>query len=259
MPALAPSRVTQDYRRPFKGAVLRGAIAIGFAIISDNVAAQVSGSVALVSDYRYRGYSLSAGDPAAQLTVAYDDARGWYAGAFASTVRVASQAQREVQAIPFVGYAWRVPSGVSFDIGAHYSTLTGSRSYGYPEIHSGIAFENVSATVYYAPRYFGGDAGAVYAELNGSQPLHDRIRLLAHIGILLGNGSNSNGGNPYGSSPYNIAPDRRIVDAQVGIGIDLDPFHVQVSWVGVDSSRNPYPISRSGPRNGVVLSLSRSF
>ena len=34
------------------------------------VHAQVSGSVGVVSDYRYRGYSLSDGDPAVQASVA---------------------------------------------------------------------------------------------------------------------------------------------------------------------------------------------
>ena len=50
-----------------------------------DVSARVSGSVAVVSDYLFRGVSLSEGRPAAQLNVNYDDASGWYAGGFASS------------------------------------------------------------------------------------------------------------------------------------------------------------------------------
>ena len=48
---------------------------------------------------------------------------------------------------------------------------------------AGFAFENISGRLYYAPRYFGSDGGAVYGELNGAQRVFDRVRLLAHVGI----------------------------------------------------------------------------
>lgn len=46
----------------------------------------VSGNVAITSDYRYRGVSLSGGDPAVQggITVAHET--GFYAGAWASSI-----------------------------------------------------------------------------------------------------------------------------------------------------------------------------
>ena len=90
------------------------------------VSAQVSGTVKLVSDYRFRGISLSQDKPAAQATVLYDDSSGWYAGAFASTVRFA-RSSGDLQALPFVGYASRLPSGVSWEAGADYSAFAGIR------------------------------------------------------------------------------------------------------------------------------------
>ena len=52
--------------------------------------ADVAFNVGAVTDYRYRGISLSDDQPAAQLTLVYDAPRGWYAGAFASSVRFAA-------------------------------------------------------------------------------------------------------------------------------------------------------------------------
>jgi uncharacterized protein (TIGR02001 family) len=229
--------------------VRHSAIALWIALISPDALAQISGTVNLVSDYRYRGVSLSHGDPAAQLAVAYDDAQGWYAGAFASTVRLAASFNRGAQAIAFVGYAKQLPSGVSFEAGADYSAFTGARGYEYPEAYGGFAFENVSGRLYYAPRYFGSDGGAVYGELNGAQRVHDRVRLLAHVGIL-----QINGGNPYSGWP-----DHRVFDARAGVGIDFDPFNVQVSWVGISAASAAYPITGTRSRNGVVLTLSWLF
>ena len=41
----------------------------------------------------------------------YDDARGWYAGLFLSTVEFGGPDGRELQAIVFAGHAWRTASG----------------------------------------------------------------------------------------------------------------------------------------------------
>ena len=56
------------------------AAAILSAILATPAAAQVSASVDIESDYRLRGYSLSAGRPAATAQIGYDDASGLYLG-----------------------------------------------------------------------------------------------------------------------------------------------------------------------------------
>ena len=135
-------QVTRSLRRPSKGGVFRHAVALWFALVAANVSAQVSGSLTLVSDYRFRGVSLSHNNPAAQLGAVYDDARGWYAGAFASTVQFADPSSRELQMIAFGGYVWRFASGLSSEVGADYSAFTGRGGYSYPEVYWGIAYEN---------------------------------------------------------------------------------------------------------------------
>jgi uncharacterized protein (TIGR02001 family) len=249
VPVRAQSRVSRRLLLLLERGVGRGAIALWIALISADASAQFSGSVNLVSDYRYRGVSLSHGDPAAQIAVTYDDARGGYAGAFASTVRLAERSNRGAQAIAFVGYAKQWPSGVTFDVGADYSAFTGAGGYDYPEAYAGFAFANVSGRLYYAPRYFGLEGGAVYGELNGAQRVHDRVRLLAHVGML-----QISGGNPYGGWP-----DHRVFDARAGVAIDFDPFNVQVNWVGISAASAAYPITGTRSRNGVVLTASWMF
>ena len=225
------------------------AAAFWLALVATNVSAQISGSLTLVSDYRFRGVSLSHNRPAAQLGAVYDDARGWYAGAFASTVQLADPSNRELQAITFVGYVWRFPSGLSSEVGADYSAFTGAHGYSYPEVYWGIASENVSGRLYYAPRYFAQDSDAIYGEVNAAQPLFDRVRLLAHAGVLRNSSENV----------YTGRAVHHVFDARVGVGADFDQFSVQLSWVGISSASAGYPVTGSSGRNAVVLSLFRSF
>ena len=225
-----------------------GALCSLVSILSAEAFAQVSGSASLLSDYRYRGVSLSQNKPAAQLALAYDHASGWYGGAFASTVQL-GYSHRELQAVSFAGYASRMPSGLSWEAGADYSVFTGSQSYDYAEMYVGVAYENVSTRLYYAPRYFGQKSDAIYGEINASQRLLDRVRLLAHGGILRNSSENAYG-RPAG---------RHVFDASVGVVIDFDQFSAQLSWVAISSVNTPYPTTAPRNKNGAVLILSWSF
>jgi uncharacterized protein (TIGR02001 family) len=245
----APRRTTRSRRRAFNDAVLRGIVAIGLALVAADVAAQISGTVTLVSSYRFRGISLSDNKPAAQLGLAYDDAKGWYAGVFASTVEFANPSTVELQAVPYVGYAWRTASGLTWEAGADYAFFTGSdKGYDYPEVYVGVASENISGRLYYSSRYFGENQATLYGEINGVQLLFDRVRLLAHFGIL-----HSTGGTLYYHGPDHL------LDGRVGIGIELDQCNVQLSWVGTNASSATYGIIGVRSRNGPVLTLSHSF
>ena len=225
-----------------------GAFALLLLLVSAEAFAQVSGSASLLSDYRYRGISLSDNKPAAQLALAYDDASGWYGGGFASTVQIGAPTSRELQAVAFGGYARRMPSGLSFEAGADYSAFTGGPSYDYGEVYAGIASDKVSTRLYYAPRYFG-QSDVIYGEINASEELFDRVRLIAHGGVLR-NSSEVSYGRPV---------DRYVFDATVGVVFDFDQFSAQLSWVGISSLNTPYPTVASGSKNGAVLKLSWSF
>jgi uncharacterized protein (TIGR02001 family) len=229
--------------------VLRGAVALWVLFFAVGACAQVSGSLTLVSDYRYRGISLSDEQPAAQVSIAYDHSSGWYAGAFASTVDLANQSRRDLQLLSYVGYARRARPGLSWEVGAGYSAFTGARGYDYPEVFWGVTSDRVSARIYYAPDYFGQGPAALYVELNGTRPLTDRLHLLGHIGVLrLGSRSAAT----YGSGRYRF-------DGQAGIGIDLDGVSIQLAWVATATANAAYPASESRTRNALVVSVSRMF
>jgi uncharacterized protein (TIGR02001 family) len=229
---------------------LRGAaILVFFWLLPSEAGAQISGTASVVSDYRYRGFTLSDQKPAAQIGFTYDDPLGWYAGAFGSTVRLAAPAGPNFQAIAFGGFASRLASGITLEAGGDYSAFTGAAYDDYGEIFVGAATENLSARIYYSPRYFGQSSNSVYGEINVSQTVVGSVRLLAHVGFL----------RTRYEGIYRTSYEQHIVDGRIGLGVDLDPFHVELAWVGVSAEDAAYRVTGSSSPNTVVLTLSCSF
>lgn len=189
-------------------------------VCASGAAAQLSGTLSAVSDYRYRGITFSGRMPAAQAGLTYDDPKGWYAGAFGSTVRLAPPggSSANFQTIIYAGYATRLPSGISVEAGGDYSAFAGSNDLNYGEVFVGGSIENFNARIYFSPRYFGQSSNAFYGEINATQPLIDRVRLHLHAGFL-----RSRYDSPY-APRYGVAPTQNVVDARIGLRVDLDMF-----------------------------------
>jgi uncharacterized protein (TIGR02001 family) len=235
--------------------VLRGVAALALCACAGGAAAQLSSTLSGVSDYRYRGNTLTDRMPAAQAGVTYDDPKGWYAGVFGSTVRLEPPggSSSYFQAIGYGGYAKRLASGISVEAGGDFSAFAGASELNYGELFVGAATDDVSARIYYSPRYFGQPSSGVYGEINASQPLIDRVGLHVHVGFL----------RYRYESPYGVVPRaesiQRVFDGRIGLRIDLDPFQLEVAWIGVSNHTAAYLITGSSSPNAVVASLSLSF
>jgi uncharacterized protein (TIGR02001 family) len=226
----------------------RGAILLWFALGAADAGSQVSGSISVVSNYRYRGGSLSHNDPAAQTALVYDHPHGFFAGAFASTVRIGQPTSDEAQGILFAGYARTLASGVTAEVGIDYQGFIGGTSYAYPELFVGAAYENVSGRLYYSPDYYGQGADAVYGEINAAYRILDRARIVGHFGVLW-----TNARNIYG---YVVDP---VLDGRLGVVFDFERFNVELSWVGISAASTGYGLTGVRSRNGPVASVSWLF
>jgi len=235
--------------------VLRGVATFLLCACASSASAQLSGTLSGVSDYRYRGISFSDRMPAAQAGVAYDDPKGWYVGAFGSTVRLEPPGgpSSHFQAIAYGGYATRLPSGISVEAGGDYSVFTGASDLDYGEVFLGAATDSLNARIYYSPRYFGKSSNAVYGEINATQPLIERVSLHLHAGVLRYRYE-----SPY-AAVYSTQPTENVIDARIGLRIDLDVFQLEVAWVGVSNHSAAYVITGSSSPNTFVASLSISF
>ncbi|MDE2596482.1 MAG: TorF family putative porin [Sphingomonadales bacterium] len=166
----------------------------------------ITGSAAVVSDYRFRGLSQSSGDPAVQGGVTVTHASGFYAGVWASSTKfdVLGAAPKDTYGHAEVdliaGWSGPVSSLVTADVGLTY--------YAYPDGHAGKAnfaepYASLSATLgpvqgklgaAYAWKQASLDGNAdgkrddslyLYGELSGGVP-NTPVSLAAHLGWTKG-------------------------------------------------------------------------
>jgi uncharacterized protein (TIGR02001 family) len=225
-------------RRRGKLAARCGAL-VAAVLGAHDVNAQASASATLASENSYRGVSLSRGRPAPQLRIDYDSGSGWYAGAFASRVSLADS-DANAQLVVYGGYAQRLSSGLAWEAGALDTSFLPGQQYRYHEFYVGLARDRVGARLYFSPSYYGGDK-TLYAEVNSSYPLRDKLVLTAHAGLL----------HPLGE-PDEQARNR--LDLRVGLGFELGGFKLQLSVL----ASAPRPRKPDAAR-AVALSASRAF
>ncbi|MEZ5749135.1 MAG: TorF family putative porin [Caenibius sp.] len=84
----------------------------------------VSGNVALVTDYRFRGVSLSGGDAAIQGGIDIGHSSGFYVGTWASSIRGGNYGDMELDV--YGGWSGDVTSGLTVDVGLLYYAYPGS-------------------------------------------------------------------------------------------------------------------------------------
>lgn len=147
--------------------------------------AQVSGSVDVESDYRLRGYSLSAGQPVATAQIGYDDASGVYLN-LSATGEIGRDDPLFLGVQGNIGYARRLNATLSIDGGIARSQYRSpdreSRSHNYTEVYLGLASGPFSARVYYSPDYDQADVSSFYAEVEATFRPATNWRLNGHLG-----------------------------------------------------------------------------
>jgi uncharacterized protein (TIGR02001 family) len=213
--------------------------------------AQLSGSAAVLSDYRFRGLSLNDDRPTPQLTLNYDRDDGWYAGAMASHAKL--EETSTAQLVAYGGYARRLPGGVGWEAGVAQTVFTQLSADNYAEAYVGVSGEQVSARLYFSPRYFGRPVRTLYAEANGFLRLGETLRLVGHAGLLRALGGEDSIG-PLSGHRF---------DFRLGLAAQVGDFDVQLARVTRAAYRYPsypgYP-PYVGPRpHAFVLSAAYSF
>ena len=150
--------------------------------------AQVAGSINLETDYRLRGYSLSAGRPTATAQIGYDHRSGLYVNAAATGV-----ARRDEPALlghqVNAGFARQLGPTWSIDAGLLRSDYRpryrGGPALHYTEAYVGLTVRRITARLSYSPHYFYKDTETLYGEVGAAVQPSPKWRLNAHVGALV--------------------------------------------------------------------------
>ena len=208
--------------------------------------AQLGATVNADSDYRYRGVSLSDGQPSLRLTLNYDAAERWYAGVSATTGAKLTGQDSYTQLLGYAGWSTPAFTGHSFEFGLDGSHFAGISGYDFAEAYAGLLGERWSARLYFAPNYYGRGVRTLYAELNTYLAMDERSRLFAHFGAL------------YPISGAVGDADRTRGDVSLGAGLMLRAWDLHLAWVAATRG-GPYPAVYGGRPAALVLGVSVAF
>jgi uncharacterized protein (TIGR02001 family) len=215
-------------------------------------AAQVAGSLAIDSDYRVRGYSLSAGRPVASARVGLDDKSGLYVDGSAIVVLTRDEDARFLGYQADAGIARRVGNDWIVDLGVarneFRAAYPGGYRYTYSEGYVGATRGPVSAYVFVSPDYYRSGAWTAYGQLEGAfAPARDWT-LAAHLGAL-----------EFLSTPA-LSPVRRYLSYDWRLGATRAfgnfEFHVNVSGGGPGRQ---YYLGETHSRTALVAGGSVGF
>ncbi|GGZ92729.1 TorF family putative porin [Novosphingobium arvoryzae] len=200
----------------------------------------VTGSVALVTDYRFRGLSLSGGDFAVQGSVNVNHSSGFYAGAWASSLEdspVYGNAELDV----YAGWTGEIASGVTADVGLLYYVYPNGNVGDanvfepYASISGSLGPATAKVGVAYAWKQdsLGGDDNLyLYTDWSLAVP-ETPLSVSAHLGYTDGalspkllTGVSTSGGLDYSvGAAYQITPALSLGVSYVGVeGASIDGF-----------------------------------
>jgi uncharacterized protein (TIGR02001 family) len=147
----------------------------------------VTYSLALTSDYVFRGITQTDYDPALQAGLTYSWDNGLYFGGWASNVDFADPDGPDIEFDTYLGYSTDINDEWNVDVSLVYYSYFGDRNgYGNINYFEGIGKvtwnEMLSLTLAYAPDYSNADYSSFYANLGGTWELGHDFSLNAGIG-----------------------------------------------------------------------------
>jgi uncharacterized protein (TIGR02001 family) len=215
-------------------------------------AAQVSGAIAVESDFRLRGLTMSAGRPVASLRLGLDDDSGVYASGSATVVLTRDEDPRFLGyqvgggIAKRVGHFWTVDFGIAHnEIRAAYD---GGYPYTYTELYAGATRAPFSAYVFVSPNYFRSDFWTVYGQLEASVSPAEHWHLTAHVGSL----------NYVDTPPQYTVRRKSLYDWRLGVAREIGNFEIHAALTGGGPGRQYY-YGESHSKTAIVAGASLSF
>lgn len=193
---------------------------------SENGQHSTSASVALSSDYVWRGYSQTDNEPAISGSFDYGHASGLYAGTWASNVDFAlgsDQAHIEIDA--YAGFANEIgDTGVGYDVGMLRYMYPGTDDGDWNEYYASLSYSFFSAGVAYSSDVYGSSEDGTYYSLGFDYDLPMGLALSAGYGYY-----------DYDKNVFGVAAADSAADYRIGLSTEVVGFGVDLTYTDSDS------------------------
>lgn len=211
---------------------------------------ELSGNVALTTQYKFRGITQSDEHPALQGGFDVSHSSGLYSGVWGSNVDFNDSDEASVEIDAYGGFFNSIDQ-FSYDVGFIYYAYPGADSslnYDFVEGSLALGYDfgsfATSASVNYSPEYFGNSGHAEYYALGLEIPMPYDVTLSGHLGY-----QNIEDNSAFGVPDY--------ADWSIGLGYSL--YDIDLSLQYVDTDLDEPSECADGCRESLIFSISRSF
>ena len=170
--------------------ILKALLAGAALLVTGYAQADVTETITAISDYDFRGISLTARDPALQGGLDYVHDSGFSAGVWGSNVDFGDCCDENIEVDYYLGYDWGTEESTQWGVYATYYTYPGAESDGasldYAEVNVGGTYQWFNAKLWYAWDYGNLAEDGYYADLNGTFELPKDFGLVTHVGYSFG-------------------------------------------------------------------------
>ena len=195
-------------------------------------AVEVSGNVALGSDYIFRGIDQAGGSA---ISGGFDASfeNGVYAGTWASSIDFSGGVELDY----YVGYGGSISEDVSYDVGyTYYGYPQGPETENFEEFYGSVSFADATVGVALSNDYYASTGDSTYVYVQYGVELSEDYALGFHYGTMSADDA------------ANEADDYAISVSTEAAGLDFD-----LSWI--DSSES----GQFNADNEFVLTISKSL
>jgi uncharacterized protein (TIGR02001 family) len=215
-----------------KTAICATAIMCGANAMAEGVpGVEVSGNVALGSEYFSRGYDESRGEAlSGGFDIAFDN--GLYAGTWGSTVDSSTSAGG-IELDYYLGFGGSLSEDLTYDVGYIFYGYPNDIANDFEELYGSISYGDVTVGFVTSSDWFAGTGSYDYVYADYGMSLNEDYSLGFHYGT-------SSGADDYDDYAISLSTEA------VGLGFDL-------SWISTDIAAGGYA------DNEFVLTVSRSM
>ncbi|MEZ5559290.1 MAG: TorF family putative porin [Pseudomonadales bacterium] len=224
-------------------------------------AAEVSGNVALTTDYRFRGISQNTGELSPALQGGFDVATdsGLYIGTWGSNVNFSDGA---LELDIYGGWTGSIADGVDLDLGLLYYSYPKDGpgiDLDYLEVYGSLAFMGATLGVNYSDDYFAETGKFWYLYGDYSLPLAENYSLDLHVGYNAFDekAERDTAGDCVGTGF--LCGEDNYLDYSVGVSTSFYDLDWSLSYVGVDIGQKECFGAKDICDDTVVLSVSKSL
>lgn len=211
--------------------------------------ADVAFNAGVVSDYRFRGVSQSASDPALQGGIDFTDKSGLYLGAWGSTIDF-GLVDADIEIDLYGGYKWKA-ANIDWDLGLiHYAYPSSDSAADLPftELYIGGTKGPVTIKYAYSPDFTGtNDEPASYLSIAGNIDLGSGYTLGLSAGLSKGDGLIGAG-----------LSDDSYTDYKIGVSKDFAGVTFNLSYIDT-SGLVEITTDEFNTEGTVVLTVSKTF